>query len=298
MTPMLFALPGNETMCARLAEQLGWDTGALETRRFPDGESYLRFADAVRGREVVLVCTLDRPDDKAISLVLAAGIARENGATRVGLVAPYLAYMRQDAVFKPGEGITSGHFARLLSGAVDWMVTIDPHLHRHATLDEIYTIPTLVVKAAPSISAWIARELRQPVIVGPDGESEQWAAEVARDAGCAVTVLTKTRHGDHDVEVSVPDTAHWQGFTTVLVDDIASTARTMIAAAGHITAAGLAAPVCIAVHPVFAGSAYADLQAAGVSRIVSCNTIAHPSNAIDLSAPLAAGIRTLHARLG
>ncbi len=293
MVPLVFALPGNEVLAGRVCAALGWPLGDLEARRFPDGERYIRFLDDVAGRDIVLVCTLARPDDSLMALYLAASIARELGARRRFLVAPYLAYMRQDARFKPGEGITSAHFARLISGLCEGLITVDPHLHRHHDLGEIYSVPTRVVHAAPQIARWIADHVERPVIVGPDGESEQWVAQVASVAACPFTVLRKIRHGDRDVEVSVPDAAALRDRTPVLVDDIASTARTMIAAATHLRTAQLAPPVCIAVHPIFAGDAYDALQAVGVARVVSCNTIVHATNAIDMSAPLALALQEL-----
>ncbi|HCY64254.1 MAG TPA: phosphoribosylpyrophosphate synthetase [Oxalobacteraceae bacterium] len=296
MTPLLLAMPGNEALAERLGQSLSWEIGALQVRRFPDGEANLRFLSSVDRRDVVLVCTLDRPDEKFLALYLAASIARELGAVRVGLVVPYLPYMRQDARFQDGEGITSAHFARLVSGFCDWLVTVDPHLHRHHELSEIYRIPARVVHASPVISQWITHNLQRPVVIGPDEESEQWVAEVAKAAGCPYTVLQKVRHGDRDVEVSVPQPELLKGMTPVLVDDIVSTARTMIAATAHLHAAGLAAPVCIGVHALFAGDAYAALQAAGIARIVSCNTVLHPTNAIDLSGAVAASVQALLAQ--
>lgn len=283
MIPILFPMPGNEAFALHLDRAISCEVGQMETRRFPDGESYIRLLSPVHGRDVIFVCTLDRPDEKMMSLYLAASIARELGARRVGLVAPYLAYMRQDARFREGEGVTSAHFARFVSDFCDWLVTVDPHLHRHHKLNEIYSIPTKVVRAAPVIGDWIAANVEQPVIVGPDSESEQWAAKVAKSVGCPYTILDKTRTGDRSVSVSKPDTSTWKGGTPVLVDDITSTAQTMIAAVKRLKEAGLPPPVCVTVHPIFAGNAYEDLQAAGVDRIVSCNTIAHASNHIDLS---------------
>lgn len=283
MIPILFPMPGNETFALHLDRAISCEVGQMEMRRFPDGESYIRLLSPVHGRDVIFVCTLDRPDEKMMSLYLAASIARELGARRIGLVAPYLAYMRQDARFQEGEGVTSAHFARFVSDFCDWLVTVDPHLHRHHKLNEIYSIPTKVVRAAPVIGDWIAANVENPVIVGPDSESEQWAAKVAKSVGCPYTVLDKTRKGDRDVVVSAPDTSAWKGGTPVLVDDITSTAQTMIAAVNRLKEAGLPAPVCVTVHPVFAGTAWDDLRAAGVERIVSCNTIAHPTNQIDLS---------------
>jgi ribose-phosphate pyrophosphokinase len=128
-------------------------------------------------------------------------------------------------------------------------------------------------------------------VIGPDGESEQWAAEVARGAGAPWLVLEKTRRGDRDVTVSVPDAGRLGGRTPVLVDDIISTARTMIAAVAHLVRLGSTPPpVCVGVHAVFAGDAQAELQAAGAARIVTTNTIAHPTNAIDIVPAIAAAL--------
>jgi len=284
---LIFAAPGNEAIAAHLAG--GADKlGQFEMRTFPDGETYLRFISDVNDRDVTLVCTLSDPNVHALEVMFFAATARELGATRVGLVAPYLAYMRQDKRFHEGEAVTSRIFAPFLSAHVDWLVTVDPHLHRYNSLDEIYTIPSHVAHAAGPIAAWIKANVAQPVLIGPDGESEQWVKDVAAQAGAPFTVLTKIRHGDHDVEVSLPELDKYRHHTPVLVDDIISTARTMIETVKHLTAMGTKPPVCIGVHGVFAGAAYTDLQQSGVARIVTCNTIPHPSNGIDISGVLPA----------
>lgn len=295
MRPLLFALPGNEAMGAALCRLRGWETGAWELHAFPDGETRVRYLSDPAGREVILVCSLDRPNAKTVPLCLAAAVARELGARRVGLVVPYLAYMRQDARFHRGEGVTAKHFAGLLGRAGDWLVTVDPHLHRIERLDEIYDIPSRVVAAAPAIAAWVMENVRQPLLIGPDEESEQWVAQVAATAACPYTVLRKERRGDRDVSVSVPELAGWRSRTPVLVDDIASTARTLIAAVQRLRAAGMPAPVCVAVHPVFAGEAYAELLAAGVAAVACTDTIAHPSSRIGLAAAIGAAADALSA---
>lgn len=289
MRPLVLALPGNERLAVALAGILGAEMGALTLRRFPDGESYVRVDTSVRDREVILACTLHRPDDKLIPLLFLAATARDLGAARVGLVAPYLAYMRQDRRFLDGEGVTSVYFARALSAAVDWIVTVDPHLHRRSALAEIYSVGTDVVHAASHISAWIRANVSRPLLIGPDEESAQWVHDVAKGAGAPSVVLEKVRRGDRDVSVSVPDVARWRDHTPVLVDDIISTARTMIATISHLARAGLRPPVCAGVHAVFADRAYEELQAAGAARVVTCNTILHPSNTIDLHDALAGG---------
>lgn len=295
MNPIIFALPGNEKLSKEVSDLLGAEIGDVTARRFPDDESYIRINSSVEGREVVLIATLDHPDDKLLQLIFFAELAKELGAAKVGLVAPYLAYMRQDRRFNPGEAVTSTYFSQVISAHVDWLVTIDPHLHRHSALSEIYSIPSHTLHAAALISAWIKECVPDPVLIGPDSESEQWVAAVAQGADAPFTVLTKIRRGDRDVEVSVPDVERWKSKTPVLVDDIISTARTMIETVDHIEAAKLSPPICVGVHAVFAGRAYEELQAARVNKIVTCDTIPHVSNAISTASLLILGISKLNA---
>src|SRR5690606_41795229 len=93
---LLLALPGNEGFTRRLAHHLDAQAAIVETRRFPDGESYVRLLADPAGRAVDLVCTLADPDAGFLRLAFAADAARDLGAAEVNLVAPYLAYMRQD----------------------------------------------------------------------------------------------------------------------------------------------------------------------------------------------------------
>ncbi len=293
MKPLLLALPGNEVIGGKLAALLGAEYAVPETRSFPDGETYVRINADVKARDIILACSLDRPDAKFLPLMFLAETAKDIQANSVGLISPYLAYMRQDARFKPGEGITSSYFARALSQHVDWLVTVDPHLHRHQSLPEIYTIPAAAVHAWPAIAAWVRDNVPLPLIVGPDSESAQWVAEVARGADAPYIVLEKHRHGDRDVEVSAPDMRSWRGRTPVLVDDIISTAQTLIETVHRLQIAGASGIIAVGIHGLFAGRAYDELSTAGVRKIVTCNTVAHPSNAIDVTALLAGAAEEL-----
>jgi ribose-phosphate pyrophosphokinase len=293
MSIVVFALPGNEILAATLAAKLDAANGTLAMRRFPDGETYLRFDTPVAGRQVVLACSLHQPDDKTTPLLFAAATARELGATAVGLAAPYLGYMRQDKRFRDGEALTSALFARLLSQHIDWLVTVDPHLHRWHSLDQIYSVPSTVVPAAPLLAAWIKTHVEAPVLIGPDAESEQWVSAVAGFAGAPHVVLEKVRRGDRDVSVSIPDPAALQGRTPVLVDDIISTGRTMAAAVRHLVSQGLKPPVCVGVHAVFSGDAQQALRAAGAALVVTTDTIPHPSNGISVDQAIAHAVAAL-----
>lgn len=290
--PLVIWLPGGEGLAARLADAIDGELGELETRRFPDEEVYLRFRTDPRNRRVVLICTLDRPDAKLLPLLFAATTAHELGAAQVGLIAPYLAYMRQDKRFKDGEAVTSLHFARLLSSAFDWLVTVDPHLHRYGDLREIYPIPAVALHAAPLLADWIRVNVPRPLLIGPDIESEQWVAAVATRAEAPHVVLRKERFGDRSVNVSVPDLGEWSDRTPVLVDDIVSSARTMIETARHLAAAGLSRPICVAVHALFSDESYRSLQEVAAC-IATANTVLHSTNAIDVAPLFIDGIADL-----
>ncbi|MDC6726311.1 phosphoribosyltransferase family protein, partial [Leclercia adecarboxylata] len=118
-------------------------------------------------------------------------------------------------------------------------------------------------------------------------------ADVASRADAPMVVLHKVRKGDRDVEVSVPDVERWRDHTPVLVDDIVSTGRTMAETIGHLRRAGLAAPVCIAIHAVFSGNAVQDLESTGAGLVVSCDTVVHPTNGISVAPDLASAVREL-----
>lgn len=291
MNLILLPAPGAEQAAADLAAHLAAPIGRVEARRFPDGESYLRLHDDLAGKDVVLVASLRDPDPQALRLWYLAQTARELGARQVGLVAPYLPYMRQDKRFQPGEAVTSATFARFLSQAFDWLVTVDPHLHRVASLTDVYAIPAENVASAPAIARWVAANVAEAVIVGPDSESEQWASDVAARVGCPFIVLDKRRLGDRSVEISAPRAQAYAGRAPVLIDDIISSARTMAVAVRNVRTAFGRAPVCIGVHAVFAPDAMQALEDAGAAKVVTCNTLPHESNGIDVMGEVARAVR-------
>lgn len=297
MKTIVFALPGNENLATNLTNRLQVEMGVAEVRHFPDDETFIRVDTAVKDLDILVVCTLDHPDKKLLPLFFLSQTLKELGARKITLIAPYLAYMRQDKRFNPGEAITSELFAKLVSGFVDRIVTIDPHLHRRSSLSEIYSVPTAVVHAAPLISEWIRNNIPNALLIGPDSESEQWVSAVAKDAHAPFIVLEKIRHSDSDVEVSIPQVERYKNHTPVLVDDIISTARTMIETVGHLKKSGMKAPVCVGVHGIFAGEAFMELLRSGADRVVTTNTIIHASNRIEIADLILKVLPTNNAKL-
>ena len=290
MRRIFFALPGNEALTSSLAGYCKAELGEALFHDFPDGETLVKIESDVKNKIVILVCTLDRPDDKFIPLYFLAQTAKELGAQHICLVAPYLSYMRQDKRFSPGEGITSIYFSKLVSFFIDSIITVDPHLHRIHALSEIYSIPATVIHASQLISDWIKTNIKTPVLVGPDEESEQWVSAVAKGANVPFVILQKIRKGDTDVQVSIPHLEKYILHTPVLVDDIISTGRTMISTVIQLRNAAMSKPVCIGVHGLFTGDAHSDLLHAGIHDVVTCNTIIHQTNKISIDKIVADGI--------
>lgn len=284
MKPLLFTLFNeNSSLSTRLIESGQFELGETDIRRFPDGESYVRTLTPVNQRKVIILANLHHPDDKLLPLLFLCQTLKDQHAAHISLVAPYLPYMRQDKRFHTGECITSAVFASLLSPAIDELITIDPHLHRYHSLSEIYNSKTQTLKADNTIANWIKDHIEKPLIVGPDSESEQWAAATAEMIGCPHLVLLKERFGDREVKISTPEADTLTDHTPVLVDDIISTGRTMIETAAMLKQEGFRPPICIGVHAVFSEGDYQALAKSDVEKVITCNTIEHHSNGINLS---------------
>jgi len=293
MKLLIAAAPGSEPQSAAFGAALPEaGTIAIDSRRFPDQERYLRVENRVEGASVVVVAGLRDPDPQAIGLMFLADCLRELGAARVGLAAPYLPYLRQDRRFRDGEAVTSRSFARFLSGCFDWVATVDPHLHRLAALSDVYTVPAAAASSAEPVARWILQHVEAPALVGPDQESRQWIEAVARLTGCPATVLAKRRLGDREVEISAPDASTLRSRTPVVLDDIIASGQTMCTTVRRLAALEMR-PVCIGVHALFDADALDEMLRAGAARVLTCNTLVHPTNAIDVLPQLAAAVQAL-----
>ena len=295
MKPLLFAAEPDLPLAPSLCRDLPAEQGRLEYRRFPDGESYLRIHSDVQRRPCLLLANLTDPDRKYLPLVYLAATLRELGATAVGLVAPYLCYMRQDRRFNCGEALTSRLFAERLSREVDWLVTVDPHLHRYRSLAEIYSVPARALSAAPALAHWLTEYGEPCLLVGPDSESRQWIEAIAAHTGLPFIIGRKQRRGDRDVSVELPAAQPPPASTqrAVIVDDVISSGHTVLQTAAQLRHSGFTDIDCLAVHGLLAEGAAQRLYGGGVKRLVTTNGISGEEATIDLSPLLLDPIRDL-----
>ncbi|GGY56181.1 ribose-phosphate diphosphokinase [Parvularcula lutaonensis] len=290
MTKRVYSFFGSEPFADAVRKAIAGENGTLELRQFPDGESYLRFRDSLKGAHAVFIAYLDHPNDKTLPLLMAADAAKAQGAVSVGLAVPYLPYLRQDKAFKDGEAVTSLSFARLISGAFSWLATIDPHLHRYRDLSEVYSIPSTAESAVPALASWVRDNVKHPLIVGPDVESAQWIDPLAEYLGAPRLLFQKRRRGDREVEIVTDSQVDLSNHTPVIVDDIISSGHTTAETVRALLSAGSVAPVSIAVHGIFAEDAASTIVKAGAQRVVTTNTVINPNAAIDVAPILAAGV--------
>lgn len=272
-----------------LAQELGLPFSLIDIHRFPDGESKVTLP-ADLDDEIILCRSLDHPNDKLIELLLIANTARLQGVKTITLVAPYLCYMRQDIAFHPGEAVSQKIIGSFIAELFERVITVDPHLHRIDRLDQ--AIPrreAIALGTASLMGEFLAKNTANPLLVGPDGESEQWVRAIAEPGALDYAVATKERLGDREVVVKLPDHNYHQ-HEVILVDDMISTGRTLINVARQLKKQGAETIHCLVTHALFSDDVTAALHQAGITHVWSTDSIRHASNAVPLAKLLASAI--------
>lgn len=283
MNIIVFELNGSTDLGESITKNLIAQIGEFDSRKFPDGETYINIHSDVRDKEVIIIVSLVNVDDFFLKLVFFAQTLMELGAKRIGLVCPYLSYMRQDIKFHSGEALTSRIFANLINQNFDWLITVDPHLHRYHSLDEIYRIPNSALHAKDLLSVWIKNNLPNAYLIGPDEESEQWVKAVAYKADAMFSVAQKQRFGDRNVKVTFKKLMALPNQPIVLIDDIISSGHTMLESIKTLKSLGFERIYCLAIHGIFANQIDYKLIEQGASEIITSNSIPNRNKAIDLS---------------
>ncbi|GEM_PF-42096 len=285
---LVVAGTGGRHLGRRLAKSLRAEFSELEVEKFPDGELRVRFRKPVKGKVLVILQSFFGDiNDKIIETLLAAHTARELKAEQLLLLAPYFPYLREDKRFEPGEAVSAKILAKIFD-IFDFVLILDPHLHRFRTLDEFF--PNAVRISAVEKLAEFVRRVSNPVIIGPDEESFQWAEAVAEKLGKRAMILKKKRLSPEEVRIRAGG-LEVKGRNVVIIDDMISTGRTMEEVAKVAKELGAKKIFCIAVHGIFVKRALERLKRYG--EVASTNSIPSPAAKIDILPVLSKGIREL-----
>ncbi|TSC58265.1 MAG: Uncharacterized protein Greene041619_696 [Candidatus Peregrinibacteria bacterium Greene0416_19] len=269
----LFAGSSHPALAAALSAELGLPLGKLTLKKFSCGETYVKFGESVRGKDVYILQTgTGAPNEDIMELFLLCQAAKLSFAKTVHVIMPHLPYARQDRVAEPREPISAKIIARLLEEAgADHIIVLDLHSDQ---IQGFFSVPVDALTARPVFAEYLTTlSLPSPVIVAPDVGGAKRAKKFADMIGAELAILHKSRPGHHQTEMHqlVGDV---KGKTCILFDDIIDTAGTLAAAKEALLAAGANGDVyAIATHPVFSGPAIDRLRKAAFRQVIVTDSV-------------------------
>jgi len=277
---MIVTSYNSKKLAKKVARKLNVPFIGIKQQSFPDGEMHLQYNKHSLAKHVIIIESFQPdPNETLLRLCMMAKGARQHGAKKITLVAPYLGFMRQDKVFRPGDVQSNVVMGQMLSSFIDKVITIDPHLHRVRSLKEVFACKTTCLSANDTLARYIKRKFKRPVIIGPDWESYQWAEDIAGQIGCDSTVLEKTRYSGRKVSSKLLKPVDLKGKDCIIVDDIISTGHTMVEAMKK--ARGARSVHAIGVHGLFVEDALKKMSK--FDSVLCTNTIEHKNSKINVS---------------
>jgi len=280
----------NDARAIQIANILGMPHLRINAHCFPDNESKITLP-IVNTDSIAIYLSLDQPNSKLIELMLTCATLQESHHKPIILIAPYLCYMRQDIAFEIGEAVSQKIIGRFLADYVTDIITVDPHLHRTAELTQAVPCEHAISLSSAGLQAEFLSKLHNnPILVGPDSESEQWVSQVAQLADLEYIIANKNRTGDHQVSITLPD-AELVGRTIILIDDIASTGQTLAGCAKLISQQPVESIHALITHALFNDDAETIMHQAGIEAIWSTDSIQHSTNHISLAPILAEALK-------
>lgn len=279
----------SEQLARKIALRLQSKYISTELRLFPDGESKVTLKAKPRGK-IVVVQSIYPPVDSNLIRALALVSEAKKYSSQVHAVIPYLGYQRQDRQFLPREVVTMSLIARLFKAVGASKITIvDIHSMRALNL---FQIPAKNVSAVEELVKYFKRlKLRNPLVVSPDVGGWQRAKNFAHHLGVDFIVLEKHRdRRTGNVTIQQADHDEVRNRDIILVDDIISTGGSIVKAAQYLKTQKCARIYATCTHAVLIGDAEKKIKQAGVTRIVSTNTIPGKTSVVDVSPVIAKAI--------
>lgn len=284
MITLIIGGSASQKLAALIAKELGETLCPLETRKFPDGERYIRIRGDVDSDAVVIQSTGYPQDQNLLELFFILKTLKSLEVNDIKVIIPYFGYGRQEKRFKSGESISAQVIAELLeaSGASE-IFSINLHEDR---LRDLFNIPVHNLSAMPLIAEYIGENFNDPIIVAPDKGALGFASEIAEILGCDCDHLEKTRLSPEKVETK-PKNMGVDGREAVIIDDIISTGGTIVNASRILQKHGASKVAVSCVHPVLVEDALLKIFASGVDDVIATDTLKSDVSIISV-APLIA----------
>jgi len=278
-------------LAANVARRLGVKAHYPSIARFPDGEIRVIEGDYTPSETVAYVQTMHpRPNDTLVEMMITVDLLKELGAKRVIAVVPYLGYMRQDTRHEKGEAVSIRTVLKTLDFAgVDDIIGVDLHLHRlgRAELESFCKITIHEVSAMELLAMKAGKNLTKPLVIGPDAESERWAARAAELLGTDYDVLEKTRISAKEIRIK-PRKLDAKGRDVLIVDDMVSTGGTIMEVIKSLKAQGAGKITAACTHAVLSDiDTLTGLFRAGMDEFIATNTINNEFGIVDVSGIIA-----------
>lgn len=294
---MIIGGSASQDLAAKVANELGEKLGYVESKKFPDGERYLRMIGNVEEEVTIIQSTGFPQDENLVELLFLIKNTKDLGAEKVRVVVPYMGYARQEKRFSDGEAISAEIVANLieLAGA-DEFITVN--IHEESVLD-FFNIKSSNLSAMAPIANYIGLFLEdKPVIFAPDYGAFSFAKEIASILNCSCSYLSKVRLGPDKVETKIVKEGNdnvsidfVEGKDIIIIDDIISTGGTIVNAINILKDHGAKDIHVSCVHPILVNGATNRIYSAGAKKVFSTNSLSSDTSVVSLSKIIADALR-------
>ena len=280
----------SKDLAKRIARRLKAKYVDVDTRTFPDGESKITFRHNLKKSVVLVVQSTYPPVDTNLLQILSIISEVKKISSKIYAIMPYMGYARQDRQFLNGEIATMSVVAKMLQAAgAKKAITVDIH---SKTALRHFKIPTENVSAIPELAKYLKKlKLKNPIVVSPDTGGSLRAKKFADILKSDFITLKKSRNRKTG-KVSIQSTkADVNGKDLIIVDDIISTGGSIVKATQFLKKQKCKRVFVVCTHGLLVGDAEKNIKKAGVTQIISTNTIPRSISKVDVSGVIAQAVQ-------
>ncbi len=272
----IFSGTFNPALAKSIVASLGTSLGECDIVRFPDGETFVKIASSVRGKDVFAIQSIcGQPNEALMELLIMIDALRRASAGRITAVLPIYGYARQDRKDQPRVPITAKLVANLLVAAgANRILTMDLHA---AQIVGYFDIPVDHLHADPVIMDYlVSKRFPAPVVVAPDTGSVKKAYSYSQRFGCGLAIVAKQRKSGSEVE-ALSLVGDVQGKDVIMIDDLTSTCGTLCAAADFCRKFGASSVHAAVTHSQLNSTGLERLRSSGIDELIVTDTVPQPS---------------------